>query len=225
MLTDLVDAYLTERAAADWDDATVRHHRAILRSAARFLSERGRQRWADVDGADLDAVLLDGLARGLKRSSRDAHAWTLRGFGRWLLERGKVLRDPAARLHVPADDEVPLPPAPLTEAQVAQLMALAGRDDAVALRLRLHLDLLYSCGLRNAEAVALDLSDLDLDLRTVLVREGKGGKTRLLPLMPATLDAAADYLALRRELVKGPDTGALLLTQDGNRVPPWLMQK
>jgi integrase/recombinase XerD len=225
MLHDLIDEYLTERGASAWDEKTVRHHRSILGIAARFLAERGRQRWADVDGADLDAVLIDGMARGLRRKSRDAYAWSLRSFGRWLMERGKVLRDPAAYLHVPADDEVPLPPAPLTEAQVADILAMPGKDDVTALRLRLHLDLLYSCGLRNAEACDLDVRDLDMDGRTVLVREGKFSKTRMLPMMPATLDVAADYLAMRRELLRGPDHGALLLTKDGKRVPLHGMQQ
>lgn len=61
------------------------------------------------------------------------------------------------------------------------------------LRIRLHLELLYSCALRNAEAVALDVADLDLDERTVLVRDGKGGKSRMLPMLASTLHAAADY--------------------------------
>jgi integrase len=65
--------------------------------------------------------------------------------------------------------------------------------------------------LRNHEAVALDVRDIDLDARSVHVRIAKGGVPRLLPLMPATLVAAQEYLALRRELLRGPDCGALLL--------------
>jgi site-specific recombinase XerD len=89
----------------------------------------------------------------------------------------------------------------------------------------LHLELLYSCGLRGTEAVSLNVADLDLDGRSVLVRDGKGGRPRLLPMLASTMTAAADYLALRRELVRGPDTGALLLASTGKRLSTWFMQQ
>lgn len=50
------------------------------------------------------------------------------------------------------------------------------------------------------------------------MRAGKGGKDRLLPLMGGSLAAARDYLAVRRDLVRGPDHGALLLGRRGRRV-------
>ena len=136
----------------------------------------------------------------------------------------QTLRDPAADLHLPEPDEEPLPPAPLSEEQVAAVFDTVGRNSVVDLRIRLHLEMLYSCALRNSEAVNLDVADLDPDARTVLVRNGKGGKSRMLPLLAPALNAAADYLALRRELLKGPDTGALLLSPSGRRTPQWWMQ-
>ncbi|MEK7415592.1 MAG: tyrosine-type recombinase/integrase [Planctomycetota bacterium] len=92
------------------------------------------------------------------------------------------------------------------------------------LRIRLHLSLLYDCALRNSEAIKLDVSDIDLDERTLLVRDGKGGKTAMLPLLASTMHVAADYLALRRELLRGPDHSALLLAHSGRRLPLWWMQ-
>ena len=157
-------------------------------------------------------------------SSRKTAGTCLRQFGRWLLDAGKVLRNPAADLHIPEPDEEPLPPTPLSEEQVVAVFDTVGRGSVVDLRIRLHLEMLYSCALRNSEAVNLDVADLDLDERTVLVRNGKGGKSRLLPLLAPAHCAAADYLALRRELLQGPDTGALLLSPSGARTPKWWMQ-
>ena len=105
------------------------------------------------------------------------------------------------------------------------LFAAIVPDGVIALRNRLHVELLYSCGLRNAEAASLDLSDLDLDGRTLLVRAGKGDRPRMLPLLAHTLAAAAEYLALRRDLLRGPDTGILLLSNTGKRMPVWYMQR
>jgi integrase/recombinase XerC len=142
-----------------------------------------------------------------------------------MLERGQTLRDPTAGLHVLEDDELPLPPAPLSEEQIATLFQALPRASVIDLRIRLHLELLYSMGLRNAETTALDVGDLDVAGRTLFVRIAKGGRPRALPLMPGTAIAAEEYLALRRNLLKGPDCGALLLSNYGRRLQPWFMQR
>src|SRR5205823_1585171 len=60
------------------------------------------------------------------------------------------------------------------------LSALEG-DDPLALRNRALVELVYSAGLRSAEAVGLDLRDVDFEQEHVRVR-GKGGKERIVPL-------------------------------------------
>lgn len=220
-----INAYVAQRAASDWSPKSVVAHQQTLRRLAAWCAERGHRRWSTVTGSDLDAWMLGLRERGLARNSLDAMAYTVRGFGAWLAAHGKTLTDPAADLRVLDPDEVDLPPAPLSEEQVTALFASIVPDGVIALRNRLHLELLYSCGLRNAEAASLDLADLDLDARTVLVRDGKGGRARMLPLLAHTLAAAADYLALRRELLRGPDTGVLLLSNTGKRMPTWFMQR
>jgi integrase/recombinase XerC len=213
-----VAAYITERSAGDWSPRTVASRRWVLERVARWLTRRGHRRWATVGGSDFDAYLLTLVERGQRRSSVQAQATAIKPFGAWLMRQGRVLRDPAALLHAGGAGEEPLPPPPLTEGQVAALFDLVPRRQVVDLRTRLHLELLYSCALRNAEAVALDVSDIDLTARTVLVREGKMGKSRLLPLLTGGLLAASEYLALRRELLRGPDHGALLLDRHGRRL-------
>ena len=79
---------------------------------------------------------------------------------------------------------------------------------------------LYGCGLRRSEVVGLDLSDVDLVARTLLVRDGKGGQNRLLPLPDTAAVAVKDWLALRRTLLRGPDHGELFIGQRGDRLSP-----
>jgi site-specific recombinase XerD len=222
---DTVDAYLRYHAASDWRPKTVLHHRYILRRFVRFLTERGIRRWSALTAELCDAFMLSLVASGLCRTSRDSMAWSLRGLGGWLAQQGRVLRDPTADLAVLEDEELPLPPAPLSEQQVAVIFDAVPRRHVVDLRNRLHLELLYSCALRNSEAVMLDVGDLDVEARTLFVRITKGGVPRALPLMRGTLAAAGEYLALRRELLRGPDTGALFLTPRGRRLQPWHMQR
>jgi integrase/recombinase XerC len=223
LLTDL-DRYLTQRSASDLRPRSVAHHRSMLRRFVQWLTSQGHTRWSTVTAADLDTYLTTLAERRLSVHTMQGTAWTLRVFGQWLLANGLVLRDPTADVRVPDPDEEPLPPAPLSEAQVAALFDHVGHDSVIDLRTRAHLELLYASGLRSAEAVALDVADIDLDARTVLVRDGKGGGTRLLPLLAPALAALGAYLALRRDLLRGPDTGALLLHTTGHRLPAHVMQ-
>jgi site-specific recombinase XerD len=109
-----------------------------------------------------------------------------------------------------------LPEAPKA-AEIEELLELADGDSALALRNRALLELLYSCGLRSAEAVGLDLADVDFERETVHVR-GKGGKERVVPLG----EEAAHHLALymrngRPELARGA-VDALFLSARGRRL-------
>jgi integrase/recombinase XerC len=73
--------------------------------------------------------------------------------------------------------------------QVAEEPWIAARDAAV-------LTLLYGCGLRISEALAIRAGDLATDTTTVLRVTGKGGKTRIVPVIPAARDAVMDYRRL-----------------------------
>ncbi len=225
MLAALLHEYIAYRAASDWSPQTVRHGRSTLRRFVAFLIGRGHQRWSSVTGDDCTAFIQYLMERGLVRASRDSAAWMVRGFGQWLTAKGYALSDPTTVMVVLEDDEQPLPPPPLSEQQVAALFDAIPRVSVVDVRNRLHLELLYSCGLRNNEATMLDVRDLDIEARTLFVRHGKGGTARALPLMPGTLVAGSEYLVLRRELLSGPDHGALLLSLWGRRLQPYYMQR
>ncbi len=218
MLRDDVDTYITYCAATTWAPRTVGSNRPRLYRIVRWLRSRGIRRWADLTAADLDAFMLDLIDEGLAYGTRNNYAWLLRTFGDWLAQRGRVLSNPALDLTVLDEDEGPLPPAPLSEENVRRLFEILPSSDPVDLRNRLHVELLYGCALRSAESVDLAVADLDLGERTVFVRHGKGDKDRYVPMMRGVLSAAKDYLAVRRELLRGPDHGMLLIGKNGLRL-------
>jgi integrase/recombinase XerC len=216
MLRDDVDAYVTYCAATSWAPRTVKSNHPRLNRMVRWLRHRGIRRWADVMAADLDALMLDLIDEGLAYGTRNNYAWLLRTFGDWLAQRGRVLTNPASDLDVMEDDEAPLLPAPLSEEQVRLLFELMPSATAIDLRNRLHAELLYGCALRLTETLHLNV--LDLGERTVFVRGGKGDKDRVVPMMRGVLSSVKDYLAVRRELLRGPDHGILLLGRNGQRL-------
>jgi site-specific recombinase XerD len=218
MLSDEIDAFLAHGRVQGLSPATSAQYALRLERIRAWLHAKGHRRWVSVRPADLDAYMLGLAAAGLRKTTRRGSASTIREFCGWLAERGKVLVNPARDLPLPDDGELDLPPAPLSEEEVAQLFEALPRRSAADLRNRLHLELLYGCALRVSESLHLDVSDLDLRARTVHVRNGKMGKDRLMPMMRGVHTAAKDYLSVRRDLLTGPDHGALLLGPSGQRV-------
>ena len=89
------------------------------------------------------------------------------------------------------------------------------------LRNRAILEMLYSTGLRRAEALALELSDVDRRRRAVLVRCGKGGKDRVAPIGRRALAWLDKYLAeARPELAERSTTELLFITSTGRAILP-----
>ena len=90
-------------------------------------------------------------------------------------------------------------------------------DTALALRNRALLELLYSCGLRSAEAVGLDLGDVDFDREAVHIH-GKGGKERVVPLGEEAAHQLALYLRDARPALARGAVDALFLSTRGRRL-------
>jgi integrase/recombinase XerC len=121
--------------------------------------------------------------------------------------------DPAARVRAPRA------PAKLPELlDVDRVGALLDfePEDLLGIRDRAMLELIYSCGLRLAEVVGLDLRDLDIR-DAMLEVTGKGGKGRRLPVGRFALDALRAWLARRREVAPSGET-ALFVSRLGRRI-------
>jgi integrase/recombinase XerD len=132
-------------------------------------------------------------AAGLAPSSRARTLVAARRFGRHLLARGTVDRDPGEGLHAPRMDQR-LPRVLRPAERDALLAAAAEPGDPLALRDQAMLEMLYGAGLRVSELVGLPLSGLDRRAGLVRVR-GKGGRERIVPLGEPALAALETWLA------------------------------
>ncbi|MFN2586542.1 MAG: site-specific tyrosine recombinase XerD [Actinomycetota bacterium] len=170
---------------------------------------------------------LDRLRRGrppatapLAPSSVARTLVSVRSFYRYLVREAGLAADPTARVGTPARPRS-IPKAISVE-QVERLIGapppdLLGRRDVAMI------EVLYGAGLRISELVDLDVDDVDLEGGTVLVRSGKGGKGRVLPLGRAARRAVGDYLVrsrpeLLRRAARGGDAAALFLNARGRRI-------
>jgi site-specific recombinase XerD len=180
--------------------------------------------WLEERGTDLDAVdvrvladyvaWLGGARHGKKLApatiSRKLAA--VRAFLRHALGPDRV---PDARLAPRRGRRLPDAPA---ASEIEQTLEALEGDDPLALRNRTLVELVYSAGLRSAEAVGLDLADVDFEQELVHVRHGKGGKDRVIPLGEEAQHWVARYLRDARPALARGANDALFLSSTGRRL-------
>jgi site-specific recombinase XerD len=168
--------------------------------------------------ADVDTRALAAYTAELGRARRGLAPATI---GRRLAAVRALLRFALGPARVPDAALAPrrrrrLPDAPKVQEVEALVDGLPG-DGALALRNRALVELVYSCGLRSAEAVGLDLADVDFDREALHVR-GKGGKERVVPLGEEAALALARWLREGRPSLARGAEDALFLSARGRRL-------
>jgi len=157
------------------------------------------------------AYLSELYGRGLSKASVARALAAIRSWFKWLARRGYVEQNPAVLVATPRLPKH-LPRVPtieemnrVTDASADDLAAWPERD-------RVIFELLYGCGIRNAELVGLDLRDIHWANEAILVR-GKGRKERYVPLGDAAAEALRKYLPLREAKLAaaGKSSDALML--------------
>jgi len=216
-MQDEIERFMVQGQSIGWKANTLANYRYILALVVEFLAQRGCRRFADATRSDLEAFMAHLLADQHAKSSRIRVSALLRRFFEWLQDQGRIIANPTKGLPIPDDGEQDLPEPPLSEDEVAAIIDGLPRASAIDLRQVCLLELLYGCGLRISEAINLDLADIDLHRRTVLIRESKHDQTRVVPLPKTAKAVLQAYLTMRKTMVVGPDKGALFLTQHGGR--------
>jgi integrase/recombinase XerC len=191
--------------------------RAYGQDIAQFADHLRAQVGRDPRPEDADHLSVRGFlaalhAGGTRRVSAARKLASLRTFFRYLCREGILERNPAAAILSPRLER--RIPGHLDEGEAAALLDVPGADDA-SLRARALLELLYATGIRCAELVGLDLSEVDLDARMVRVL-GKGRKERVVPFGTRARAALLAYLPARARMT--PRTDALFVNRRGGRL-------
>jgi integrase/recombinase XerC len=209
-----VDEFLTamahERGASPH---TLRAYRRELHDFAAYLDDKlgagfpvGR-----VEHRQIRAYLSELYGRGLSKASVARALAAIRAWFKWLARRGYVEQNPAVLVATP---KLPkhLPRVPTIEDMNRVVDAASDEVAAWPERDRVIFELLYGCGIRNAELVGLNLRDIHWANEAILVR-GKGRKERYVPLGDAVAQALRAYLPLREAKLAaaGKSSEALLL--------------
>lgn len=139
----------------------------------------------------------------------------IRAFFKWLTIENHLLYNPAADLQIPRTPRQ-LPKVLLTIADVESVLAQPDVETPMGLRNRAMLETFYSTGIRRLELSRLTLYDVDTERATLMVRQGKGRKDRLVPIGERACRWIDRYLAeVRSQLILEPDHGFLFVTDYG----------
>jgi integrase/recombinase XerC len=176
---------------------------------------------ARLGAGDFRSYLAQRTNAGIARSSIARGMSVLRSFFRFLDRAGHV-HNPAVRaIRSPRlPQAVPRPLAPDEALDVIREIGSLSEEPWIAKRDVALFTLLYGCGLRIAEALALDRNDIPS--RDVMVITGKGGKERIVPVLPAVISAIDEYIAACP--YRGKDR-PLFLGARGGRLNPGVVQR
>ena len=156
-------------------------------------------------------------------ATRARHLSALRSFFRYLVRRQGV-DNPAVRLVATPRARRPLPRALATEQARDLVVDIAELSDVAAIQARdtALFTLLYGCGLRIAEALALNVRDAPRPGAEPLRVTGKGSKQRIVPVLPVVQQTIAAWLELHPD--RQPDS-PLFVGARGKRLNPGVAQR
>jgi integrase/recombinase XerC len=196
---------------------TLKSYGTDLRQFAAFLAEMNVTP-SDVTARQVRAFLVALHARGLDASSVARKLAAVRSWLKFLVRRGILERNPAREIRGP---RLPRKLAAFLDVDEAKALVESQPPPPVrrpapsswhAARTTAMLELLYASGLRVSELAGLDVSDLDLDARTVRIL-GKGRKERIVPYGMAAARALSAWFDAR-----GPRRGPVFLGVRGRRI-------
>jgi len=218
------------RRYVDWlrvksySEHTLRQTGCYLAYFVRWCEERALARPGDVTAPMLRQYqrwlyhYRTKKSRPLSVSSQYSRLVAVRMFFRWLTREKHILWNPASELELPRGLHGRLPRNVLTHEEVERLVSQPDLTSPLGLRDRALLEVLYSTGIRRQELLNLRISDVDLERGTVLVREGKGRKDRVVPIGERALCWLDKYVREERpRLLRSSrqDDSTLFLTSGG----------
>ena len=188
---------------------------AYRRDLAQFAEHAHGDRWR-TDPAPLEAfvrALQDGGAKGSTQARKSA---AVRSFYAFAIREGQATRDIPALVDAPKAGTY-LPDV-LAQDDVARILDAPSAEDAVGIRDRAILEVLYGCGLRVSELVGLDTDRVDLAAPQVRVI-GKGNKERRVPMGDEARERLHRYRSgPRTEWTARKPTPAVFVSQRGRRL-------
>ena len=202
---------------------TIRNYLTDVRPLFDYIQSKELTGLKDLDRITLRGYLAWLVELGYVKSSVVRKLSGIRTFLRWALREGLIEKDPIPKRGVMKRER--RLPRFLSQEDAAKLVGSPEKSEALGLRDRALLELIYAAGLRVSEARDLDIQDVNIRTREVRVI-GKGSKQRVVLMGSAARDALTLYLNEERPELAGNKSGnALFLNRLGGRLSQRSIQK
>ena len=193
---------------------TVANYQRDIKRLQSYCVDKAIQQWSVVTQSDIRAHIASRHRQGMGSSSLQRELSAIRSFYGFLLKNRCADINPAQ--YVKAPKQVKTLPKTLDVDQINGLLE-AGASSVLEIRDVAMFELFYSSGLRLSELAALNIEDIDLHDQSLLVRSGKGGKARLLPIGAKAISALNHWLLQRLKHISLLET-AVFITTRGKRL-------
>jgi len=177
---------------------TLKNYLRDIKHLQNYCSTNKLQHWQDIHPTDIRNHIASRHRKGLGSSSLQRELSAIRSFFNYLLKKRLLESNPA--YHIRAPKQKRKLPKVLDVDQVAGLLE-THPDSPLEIRDLAMFELFYSSGLRLSELAAINIDDLDLTEPSLLVKQGKGGKQRNLPVGSKAVSAIKKWLAYRPETI------------------------
>ncbi|WP_026100948.1 site-specific tyrosine recombinase XerC [Synechococcus sp. PCC 7336] len=221
-----MNRYLEWMAVRNYSPRTIDSRQVHLTQFINWCAQRSLLRPAEITKPILERYQrflyhyrqLNG--KPLSFPSQYNHLVAIRAWFKWLTRDNFILYNPASELELPKRASR-LPKAVLSESEAEQVLAQPDIATPLGLRDRAMIETFYSTGIRRFELIGLRLQDLDAERGTLMVRQGKGRKDRVIPIGARAIAWIEKYLAdVRPHLCCGYEDGRLFLSHLGEPLSP-----
>ena len=198
-------------------ELTAESYEQSLRDFESYFKNRDSQlSWESIDSDIIRDWMESLMDKGDMASSVNQHLSAVRSFFRFALSHGLVEHDPSHVVKGPKKQK-PLPQF-VRENEIDKLIDTPEYwgTEYNDIRARTIIILFYNTGMRLAELIGLNSSDIDFGSHQLKVT-GKRNKQRIIPFGDEVEKTLHDYIALRNQVVGGP-TEALFTQEDGGRI-------
>ena len=197
-LSDFLEALVAEKGAS------VNTEAAYRRDIEQFIATEGIKEPIQITTEKINEFMVDLAERQFAPKTQARKLSAVREFCKFLFSEGLIGQNPAADIDSPKLEK-PLPKF-LNEAEMDCLIDEAkSAQDIRHRRIATMLILMYHCGLRVSELVAMPLNSINMAKKQITVL-GKGAKERLIPVSEAALEEIDDYLMFRECFIKGKES-------------------
>ncbi len=222
-ITPYMLKFLDWAAVKNMSKDTIKRRRMALKKFIHWCHERDLQQPQEITKPILERYqrhlyyYRKENGEPLAFGSQHAMLSPIKSFFKWLTQENYLLYNPASEVQLPKKPRR-LPKTILHIDDIELILKQTSPETDEGIRDRAIIETLYSTGIRRAEVANLTIYDIDVRRQTLMVREGKYQKDRLLPIGKRALKWIEKYrLEIRSGYVTGFDNGTLFLTDRGEK--------